>query len=79
MVNAPACAPEFTGANSTPTVQVPPAAREAPQVLEANLNPALTERARLSSDTAELVFETVTVLGRLVAPTPVMGKLNWAG
>jgi hypothetical protein len=79
IVSAPVCGPEFIGTNATPTVQLAPAAREVPHELAVNLNPALAARDRFSSETAELVFETVTVLGMLVAPTPVMGKLNWAG
>jgi hypothetical protein len=60
-------------------VQFPPAAREVPHVLAVNLKPSLTVKARLSNETVALVFDTVTVIGLLVEPTPVTGKLTRAG
>ena len=78
-VSEPVCAPELAGANTIPTVQFAPAASVVPHVFAANLNPVLAVSTRLSSETDELVFEIVTVIELLEEPTPVMGKLTWAG
>jgi hypothetical protein len=79
IASEPVCAPAFAGANSTPTVQFPPAASDVPHVLAVNLKPSLAVNAKLSNETVALVFEIVTVIGLLVEPTPVTGKLTRAG
>ena len=75
----PVCAPALAGANSTPTLQLAPAASDVPQVFCASVKPGDTVRARSASATAPLEFVTVTVTAVLVVPTPVTGKLTCAG
>jgi hypothetical protein len=63
------------GANTTPTVQLAPAASVAAQVLLTRVNPA--GAVSVSPFTLSTVpwFVTVSVIGELLCPTPVVGKL----
>ena len=62
------------GANSTPAVQLAPGPSEAPQVLFASWKPAGTVSARSFSGSDAPLLVTVTVIGLLVAPTPMVGN-----
>jgi hypothetical protein len=78
MVRLPVSAPEPTGANMTPTVQLAPAPRVGAQVLFARLNPVVVANARLLRPEA-VGLVTVTTIALLLVPTPTWPKLKVAG
>ena len=74
-VRVPVVAPSAVGENSTPTVQLAPAAMLAPQVLVATRNGPLAEMPeKLSVTLCRLV--RVTVLAALVSPTAIEPRLR---
>jgi len=75
----PDCAPPSVGANSTPAVQLKPGPSAAAQVLLTSWKPAGTARVRLLKVVMVPVLVTVTVVGLLARPTPVVGNLMVAG
>jgi len=78
-VRFPVCAPALVGAKTTPAVQPVCGAREDPQVLFTTWKPAGAARTRLLKLSAVPELLTVTVVGLLVAPTPVVAKLMVEG
>ena len=78
-VREPVCWPAEVGTNSTPAVQLAPGPRAAGQVLLTSWKPAGTARARALRVVAAPVLVTVTVVGELARPTPVVAKLMAAG
>jgi hypothetical protein len=75
----PVCAPAAVGANTTPVVQLNPGPSVAAQVLLASWKLAGTPNATLVRAVRLPVLVTVTVVGLLVWPTPIVGKLTVAG
>jgi hypothetical protein len=75
MVRLPAAAPALCGANSTPTVQLAPAASVAAQVFATSVKPAGAVSVSPFTLSALPSFVTVTVTLELLCPTPVDGKL----
>lgn len=77
-VKVPSTEPPVVGVNVTPTVQLAPAARLAPQVLLAIAKPALAVMPAMLTD-ALPPFVRVAVLAALVAPTGTVPKSNSLG
>ena len=70
-VRLPLVVPALAGTNSTPTVQLAPAASVEGQALLTTLKPAVTATAKLDRLEVALGFVRVTVTGLLSRPTPV--------
>src|ERR1700721_2383274 len=81
-VRVPLAGPAAVGANSTPTVQLAFGASAAVQLLLTSAKPVEAATLMLESVLVGSVLVMVTLVGLLVSPTPVTGKvmedgLNW--
>jgi hypothetical protein len=79
IVSVPVTLPAVEGVKTTSTAQLAPPANEDPHVVSAIPNPVDAVIANLSSATVLLKFVSVSEIGLLVAPTPVLGKFNCCG
>ena len=77
--SAPVTAPAATGEKTTFATQFAPAASDAPHVVFATLKPADAVSTRLPSASESLVLVSVTAMGLLLVPTPVVGNATCAG